>query len=108
MKKVTSSSFHICWDEPVYRGSPYLAGYDISYNDEHERIGAVNCFSFDSDHFEWGQSYNVAISALSAISKGGKSPSRNLTLTMGNYISCAFVCCTLGELSQKKLVTRYI
>ena len=86
MKEVTSSSFHICWNEPKYPGSPYLAGYEITYNDKQERIGVVDCFNFDSDYLEWGQSHNIAISA---VSEGGnetaESPSSNFTLLTGMF-----------------------
>ena len=85
MEEVTSSSFHICWDEPEYSGSPYLAGYEITYNDKKERIGVVDCFNFDNDHLEWGQSYNIAVSAVSESGSEivAQSSLSNLTLLMG-------------------------
>ena len=87
MKNVTSSSFCICWDEPVYRGSPYLSGYNISYGDRCEKIDVTtdNCFSFDSDYFEWGQIYSINLFAVSEVEnksvKGNSSA--NLTLITG-------------------------
>ena len=85
MEEVTSSSFHICWDKPKYPGSPYLAGYEITYNDKQERIGVVDCFNFDSDCLEWGKSDNIAISAVSESGSEivAQSSSSNLTLLMG-------------------------
>ena len=85
MEEVTSSSFHICWDKPEYHGSPYLTGYEITYDDKKERIGVVDCFNFDSDRLEWGQSHNIGVSA---VSEGGneivaQNSSSNLTLLMG-------------------------
>ena len=87
VEEVTSSSFHICWDEPEYHGSPYLTGYEVTYNDKKERIGVVDCFSFDNDHLEWGQSYNIAVSAISesgneTVAESSSSNSR-INLLMG-------------------------
>ena len=83
--EVTSSSFCIRWDKPDYLGFPYLAGYVISYNDKHERIGVIDSFSFGSDHFEEGQIYDITVSATSEsgneIARG--NPSTKLTLMMG-------------------------
>ena len=86
VEEVTSFSFHICWDEPEYHGSPYLAGYNISYNNKWERFGVVNCFNFNSDCLEWGQSYDITVAAV--CESGNKSnatwSSSNLkALTMG-------------------------
>ena len=85
VEEITSSSFRICWDEPEYHGSPYLAGYEINYNDKMERIGVVDCFNFDNDRLKWGQSYNIAISAVSESRSEivAKSSLSNLTLLMG-------------------------
>ena len=64
-----------------------MAGYEITYNDKKERIGVVDCFTFDSDHLEWGESYNIAVSAVSE--SGNEivtgSQSINLTLLMGMF-----------------------
>ena len=68
VEEVTSSSFRICWDEPVYHGSPYLAGYNISYNDKYVTIEVLDCYSFEANDLEWGQIYDITISAFS---KGG-------------------------------------
>ena len=68
MEEVTSSSFRICWDEPVYHGSPYLAGYNISYNDKYVTIEVLDCYSYEANDLEWGQIYDITISAFS---KGG-------------------------------------
>ena len=88
MEEVTSSSFRICWNEPECPGSPYFTGYEITYNDKQERIRAENCFNFDSDHLEWGQSHNIAVSAV--IESGNEivaeGPSSNLTLLMGMFL----------------------
>jgi hypothetical protein len=78
--EVTSSSFRICWDGPEYHGSPYLAGYDISYNGKFIRTEA-ECFDFDSDHLEWGQIYNITVSAVSETKIG--NPSESITPIMG-------------------------
>ena len=90
--EVTSSSFRICWDKLDYLGSPYLAGYVISYNDRHERIGVVDSFSFGSDRFEEGQIYNITVSAISE--SGNESARGNssikLTLMMGKSCILAF------------------
>ena len=64
-----------------------MAGYEITYNNKKERIRAENCSNFDNDHLEWGQSHNIAVSA---ISEGvneivAESPSSNLTLLMGMF-----------------------
>lgn len=86
--EVNSSSFRVCWDKPKYHGSPYLAGYVISYNDTPARIGVVGCFIFDSDRLEWRQTYSIAVSAVSEavnITVRG-SPSRSLTLIMGKIL----------------------
>ena len=101
---VTSSSFHICWNEPEYHGSPYLAGYYISYDDKQERVGVEDCFSFDSDRLEWGQIYTIAVSAVSesGIEVVAESSSSNLSLLMGKayYVSNTDDCyIVLGELS---------
>ena len=83
--EITSSSFRICWDEPAYHGSPYLTGYYITYKDKQERIGVEVCFSFDGDRLEWGQIYNITVSAVSesGIEVVAKSSSSNLSLLMG-------------------------
>ena len=98
MKEVTSSSFHICWDKPEYHGSPYLAGYEITYNDKKKRVGVVDCFNFDNDLLEWGRRHNIAISA---VSEGGneivaESPSSNLTLLMGMFLILHDDCIHIG------------
>ena len=94
VEKVTSSSFHICWDEPEYHGSPYLAGYNISYNNKQERIGGIDCFTFGSDRLKWGQSYNIAVAAVSE--SGNKSTatwsSSNSTLSMGKTFVLKALC----------------
>ena len=86
--KVTSSSFRVCWDKPRYHGSPYLAGYVISYNDTPERIDVEGCFIFDSDRLKWRQTYSIAVSAVSeaGIITVRGSPSRSLTLMMGKIM----------------------
>ena len=99
MEEVTSSSFRVCWDEPEYHGSPYLAGYEITYNDKKERIGVVDCFNFDSDRLEWGQSYDIAVAAVSE--SGNKSnatwSSTTLTLSMGKaFILILLLFCFLN------------
>ncbi len=85
MVEVTSSSFRICWDEPEYRGSPYLAGYNISYNGKFNRTES-ECFDFDSDHLEWGQIYNITVSAVSGTISG--NPSESIFLTIGKTCFC--------------------
>ena len=62
-----------------------MAGYDISYNDKHERIDVVGCFIFDSDRLEWRQTYSIAVSAVSEAGVRG-SPSRSLILIMGKIM----------------------
>ena len=87
MEEVTSSSFRTCWDEPEYPGSPYLAGYEITYDDKKERIDVIDCFKFGSDRLEWRQSHILSI-AVSAVSGSGneivaQSSSSKLILLMG-------------------------
>ena len=89
VKNVTSSSFCICWDEPEYHGSPYLAGYNISYNDKYITIQVSNCYSFKSNDLEWGGIYDIT---LSAFSKGGNNTiaESQLIFIMGktNFLYC--------------------
>ena len=96
--EVTSSSFRICWDEPEYHGSPYLAGYYISYSDKQERIGVEDCFSFDSDRLEWGQVYDIAVSAVSESGSEvvAESSSSNLSLLIGEACYICFQCVYIG------------
>ena len=86
MEGVTSSSFRVCWDEPEYHGSPYLAGYNISYNNKWERVGVVDCFNFNCDNLEWGRSHNIAVSAVSESgNKTAESASSNFTHLTGMF-----------------------
>ena len=87
VKNVTSSSFHICWDEPKYHGSPYLAGYNISYNDKYITIEVLDCYRFEANDLEWGQIYDITISAFS---KGGNNTiaESQLIFIMGK--TCSF------------------
>ena len=86
MEEVTSSSFRVCWDEPEYHGSPYLAGYNISYNNKWERVGVVDCFNFDCDNLEWGRNHNIAVSAVSESgNETAENTSSSLTLLMGMF-----------------------
>ena len=86
VEEVTSSSFRICWDEPANHGSPYLAGYNISYNDKYVTIEVLDCYSFEANDLEWGQIHDITISAFS---KGGTNAvaGSQLMFTIGKTCS---------------------
>lgn len=75
-----SSSIHVCWNQPFEHGSPYLAGYELCYNNNCEYFGVRDCAEVKL--LSQGNTYNITVYA---ISKSGNVSAKS---PPSNFINC--------------------